>query len=65
MKKKLFAVILIIMLLCVTLLSGCASFDRSAYVQAALDSLYKGEHTLFRKSPKLMFLSLNKIMKKR
>lgn len=47
MKKKLFAVILIIMLLCVTLLSGCASFDRSAYVQAALDSLYKGEHTLF------------------
>lgn len=47
MRKKLFIVILMILLLCMTLLSGCASFDRSAYVQAALDSLYKGEHTMF------------------
>lgn len=34
--------------LCVpAFLSGCARFDKTAYVQAALDSIYKGDHLKF------------------
>ena len=28
-------------------LTGCARFDKTAYVQAALDSIYKGDHLKF------------------
>lgn len=49
MRKKFISVLLAaaVLLLSCAGLTGCAKFDKTAYVQAALDSIYKGEHTTF------------------
>lgn len=49
MKKKFTNILLAaaVLLLSFAGLTGCAKFDKTAYVQAAFDSIYKGEHTKF------------------
>lgn len=45
-KKKTSYLLFLTLILCIvpSVLSGCARFDKTAYVQAALDSIYKGDH---------------------
>lgn len=46
-KSKYVLFITLIFLIIPSVLSGCARFDKTAYVQAALDSIYKGDHLKF------------------
>lgn len=43
-KSKYLLAVTLVFLLIPAVLSGCARFDKTAYVQASLDSIYKGDH---------------------
>lgn len=42
-----------VLMIAVISMTGCAKFDCSGYIQAMLDSLYKGEHTEYARLTKL------------
>lgn len=47
------AVLIAVLMMTVALLGGCMRFDRSAYVTAMLDSIYKGQHEEYAAMTKL------------